>query len=125
MSDMKRRELFGSFSAPSNGHFLYQKCLGSPRPDTLDSSFVRASFDHLVGAQQQCRGKVDTERFRGREIDGEIELDRILNRKVAGFHTTQNLVHVDRCAPKLVDVARRIRHETAGAYVLPVWIHPR
>src|SRR5262249_46531142 len=83
------------------------------------------SFDHLVGAQQQCRGKVDTERFRGREIDGEIELDRILNRKVAGFHTTQNLVHVDRCAPKLVDVARRIRHETAGAYVLPVWIHPR
>src|SRR5262249_60330128 len=36
------------------------------------------SFDHLVGAQQQCRGKVDTERFRGREIDGGIELDRIL-----------------------------------------------
>src|SRR5262249_40168798 len=40
-SDMKRRELFVSFSSPSNGHFLHQKCLGPVIPDTLDSSFVR------------------------------------------------------------------------------------
>jgi hypothetical protein len=46
---MTRRELFVSFSGPSNGHFLHQKCLGRSFPDTLDSSFVRVSFDHLVG----------------------------------------------------------------------------
>ena len=46
---MKRRELFVSFLSPSNGHFLHQKCQGSPFPDTLDPSFVRASFDHPVG----------------------------------------------------------------------------
>jgi hypothetical protein len=48
---MKRRELFVSFSSPWNRHFLHQKCLGRSVPDTLDSSFVHASFDHLVGAQ--------------------------------------------------------------------------
>jgi len=46
---MNRRELFVSFLSPSNRHFLHQKCLGPVIPDTLDSSFVRASFDHLVG----------------------------------------------------------------------------
>jgi len=48
---MTRRELFVSFSAPSNGHFLHQKCLGCSFPDTLGSSFVHASLDHLVGNQ--------------------------------------------------------------------------
>ena len=41
MLDMKRRELFVSFLAPSNRHFLHQKCLGRSFPDALDSSFVR------------------------------------------------------------------------------------
>jgi hypothetical protein len=60
---MKRRELFVSYLSPSNGHFLHQKCQGRARPDTLDSSFVRVSFDHLVGRREQCRRHLEAERF--------------------------------------------------------------
>jgi hypothetical protein len=60
---MRRRELFVSFSAPSNGHFLHQKCLGRSFPDTLDSSFVRASLDHLVGTLLKKPGHVEAERL--------------------------------------------------------------
>jgi hypothetical protein len=47
---MKRRELLASKKAPWNRHFLHQKCQTPVEFDTLDSSFVRASLDHLVGA---------------------------------------------------------------------------
>jgi hypothetical protein len=47
---MKRRELSASKKAPWNRHFLHRKCHTPLDCDTLDSSFVRASFDHLVGA---------------------------------------------------------------------------
>ena len=43
-----------------NRHFLHQKCLGPVIPDTLDSSFVRASFDHLIGAREQRRWHNET-----------------------------------------------------------------
>jgi hypothetical protein len=45
-----RRELSASKKAPWNRHFLHRKCHTPLDCDTLDSSFVRASFDHLVGA---------------------------------------------------------------------------
>ena len=40
-------------------------------------------FDHLVGDGEQLLRDVDAEQFGGRGIDGEIELDRELNRKIA------------------------------------------
>jgi len=58
---MKRRELFVAFSTLSNRHFLHQKCLGRSFPDTLDSSFVRASLDHLVGAGEKFLRNLDAE----------------------------------------------------------------
>ena len=46
---MKRRELLTSKKAPWNRHFLHQNCQTPVEFDTLDSSFVRFSFNHLVG----------------------------------------------------------------------------
>ena len=73
MSDMRRRELFGSFSAPSNGHFLHQKCLGRSLPDTLDSSFVRDSLDHLVGGGEQLIRHGETEHPGGLAVNDQFE----------------------------------------------------
>src|SRR5215471_14823006 len=37
------------------------KCLGRSFPDTLDSSFVHASLDHLVGAGEKFLRNLDAE----------------------------------------------------------------
>jgi hypothetical protein len=45
----------------------------------------QASFDHLVGAGEKRRRDLDTERFRGLEIDGKQEFGGLLNWKVGRF----------------------------------------
>ena len=42
----------------------------------------RASFDHLVGAGEQCGRHVDAERPRNCQIDREIELGHLLHGQV-------------------------------------------
>ena len=59
---MKRRELSASKKAPWNRHFLHRKCHTPLDCDTLDSSFVRASFDHLVGKREQLIEQIARER---------------------------------------------------------------
>ena len=89
MLDMKRRELFVSFLAPSNRHFLHQKCLGRSLPDTLDSSFVRDSLDHLVGEQHERIRDREPNRFGGLEIDkdGKASSSQV---------TVRSALHVER-----------------------------
>ena len=43
---------------------------------------LRRLFDHLVGAGDECRRKLEAERLGGAQIDGEIELGRQLDRKI-------------------------------------------
>ena len=75
---MKRRELFGSFLSPVKSALLALKVSGKPAvPDTLDSSFVRVSFDHLVGAGEQRRWHVEAERLGGLEVDHQLVLGRL------------------------------------------------
>src|SRR5258705_6900722 len=38
------------------------------------------SFDHLVGSGEQRRGHVDAERFRGLDVEDQLELTRIEER---------------------------------------------
>jgi hypothetical protein len=40
------------------------------------------SFDHLVRPQQQQRRDREAERLRGLEVHDQIELDRLLDRKI-------------------------------------------
>src|SRR5215467_14930408 len=53
----------------------------------LDRTSLRLahSFDHLVSAGEQRRRQLDAERLRGGQIDNELELGRLLDRKVGGL----------------------------------------
>jgi hypothetical protein len=50
------------------------------------------SFDHLVGAGEQRRRNFDAERSRRDRVDDEVELGRLLDRKIGGLRLPQNLV---------------------------------
>src|SRR4051794_2239196 len=60
------------------------------------------SFDHLVGAGEQRRWHIEAKCLGGRQIDGEIELGRLLDRNIAGLRTAQNLIDHVRGPPKHV-----------------------
>src|SRR5262249_28584397 len=49
-------------------------------------------FDHLIGASEQRRRHVETERLGRSQIDDEIESGRLLDRDVPGLCPAQNLV---------------------------------
>ena len=51
-------------------------------------------FDHFVGAGEEQRRDSDAECFRGFEIYHQLEFRGLLNRKIAGLRTLENLVHV-------------------------------
>ena len=55
-----------------------------PRKRTL-----RYSFDHLVGAAEQHWRHGEAQRFGGFEIDGQLELDRLLNREISRFRASK------------------------------------
>src|SRR6516225_1039226 len=108
---MKRRELFVSFLSPSNRHFLLLKCLGRSRPDTLDSSFVHASFDHLVSAGEQRCGNFDAERLSRLQVDDEFESSRQLDRHLGWFLAVEDAADVDARLAKLVRKVRSVAHQ--------------
>jgi hypothetical protein len=71
------------------------------------------SFDHIVGAGEQGRRKVEAEGARGRQIDDELEFGRLFDRHVAGFRASRDSVHDVRSLTKHPIEARPIRHEAA------------
>src|SRR5262249_39161051 len=91
-----------NFRAPS---FQRQRCGKAAHAAANDGNAWRArhpsptrthasSFDHLVGAGEQDRGNFEAKRFRGLEIDDELELDRLFDWKVGRLRPAQNLVDV-------------------------------
>src|SRR5215467_14840004 len=53
-----------------------------------------ASLDHLVGLSQQRRRNCQAEGLGSLEVDHQLELRGLLNRKVTGLRTLQDLVDV-------------------------------
>src|SRR5882672_1571026 len=72
-----------------------------------------ASFDHLVGAQQQLLRKGEAERPGGFSIDYQFEFCRLLEWQLPRFSAFQDLVHEYRRAPVIVPKVRSVTHETA------------
>src|SRR6516162_2406138 len=54
-------------------------------------------FDHLVGADEQCRRHGDPERFSRLKIDNYVKFGRPLDRKFTELRTLQNLVDESGC----------------------------
>src|SRR5215510_9324095 len=72
------------------------------------------SFDDLVGASEQCRRHINAERFRGLEVDQQLELGRSLHRQVGRLLAFKDAVDVAGSAAELVEEIGPIGHKAAG-----------
>ena len=61
-----------------------------------------ASFDHLVGALQECARDCQAECFCGLEIYDQLEFDWGLDGELAGLFTLENAIDIDRGTPKII-----------------------
>src|SRR5580765_4478968 len=61
-----------------------------------------ASFDHLIGADEERCRDVDAELLRRLEIDDQIELGGLHNRKLGGFFTLEDASDIGTCLPPCV-----------------------
>ena len=52
----------------------------------MHRSEARRLFDHLVGEREQLRGDFEAERLCGFDVDGQFELDRLLDRQLGRFY---------------------------------------
>src|SRR5262249_56735027 len=70
-------------------------------------------LDHLIGAQQERLWDSEPQHLGCGQVDDEIELGRLLDRKVARFRTAKNLVDIIAGAPEQVRVVCPIGHQTS------------
>jgi hypothetical protein len=69
------------------------------------------SFDHFVGDSKQTGGNCGPERIRGFTVDDELELGRLLDRKVGRLGVLKDLIHECCRAPKEVDEVRTVGYQ--------------
>ena len=69
---------------------LLSACARSGRT-AKQSDELRGSFDHLVGAGEQCRRHVQANRLRHDQVNDEVELSRRLDRKIGGLRPNKIL----------------------------------
>src|SRR5262249_47726423 len=76
-------------------------------------------LDDLVGPQQQRRRDREAERLGGLEVDDELELGRLLHRKIGGLGTFQDLIYIGRGEPGRVRLPPSLRQQAAPPRLLP------
>ena len=80
---------------------------------------VAASFDHFVGADQQCRRKSETERLCRLRVHNEAKPGRLFDREIGGLFTLEYLVDKD-CGPTVQsNETWAIRYQSAGLSISP------
>src|SRR5262249_47482900 len=72
------------------------------------------SFDHVVGEHEKIVRHFEPERLGGGKIDGEVEFGRLLDRDIAGFGPTQNLVDDFGSAPEHIWEVWSVGHQNTG-----------
>src|SRR5260221_14795163 len=70
-------------------------------------------FDHVVGADKQCRWQVASERLGSFEIDDELQFGRKLDWEVGDGGALQYLVNISRGATEAVVKIDSIANEAA------------
>src|SRR5262245_41497114 len=74
---------------------------------------VVSSLDHLVGEREQVGRNFEAERLCGFDVDRELELGRLLDRKLAWLLPAQDAVDIGRGAPENVVRIGAVRHESS------------
>src|SRR5262245_37936695 len=71
------------------------------------------SFDHLVGGHEQRGRYLQSERLRSPEVDDELELGWLLDRKIARLFTSQDAIGVTRRLSEQFGEIDSVRYQTA------------
>src|ERR1017187_6596544 len=71
-------------------------------------------FDHLVGNGEHARGNGEAERFRGLEVDHELEFCRLNYRHIGGLGALENPAGVDADLTVCVGEVASIAHQASG-----------
>src|SRR5262245_62172230 len=84
-------------------------------PEAAVSGCSSASrlFDEFVGAVLELHRHVQSERFRGLQVDHELEPNWGLDGKIPRFSTTQHTIHICCCQSKLIPLLVAIAQEAA------------
>src|SRR5262245_17496716 len=91
----------------------------------LDRTSLRLahSFNHLVGADEERGRHGPTKGAASLPIDYEFELDRLLDRQIAGFGTLEDLVDVCRSTAEIVRNIRTIGEHPAVVRIFPLGVN--
>src|ERR1700730_3772766 len=95
-----------------------------PQPDSC-SAAKSPLFDHLIGTLLELHRHVQSERFRGLQVDHELEPDRSLDGKIARFSAAQHTIHICCCKSKLIPLLVSVAQEAAELSEKTEWIDGR
>ena len=114
-------------STPKSGHcratVRCPLCAISCREQVQQNPLSKASlFDHLVGEQLHRNRHFEAQRLRCLEVDHELELGRLHNRKIRGFLAFENTARINACLVVRLSKTGRITDEPTGdgIWTLPV-----
>ena len=71
-------------------------------------------FDDLVGDAKDVGRHREGDRLRGLQVDHQLELGRLDDRKISGLLAFENAAHIDSGLPEIVDLIASIADEPAG-----------
>ena len=74
------------------------------------------SPDYLVRPRQHVRRNRQADLLGGFEIDDQLELRRLLDRKIGGFCAFEDFIYIHRGAPISLRQAWRITHQTTSRH---------
>src|SRR5262245_53054646 len=93
----------------------------------IPRSLLRGGFiqllDHLIRLEQDLRGDGDAEGLGGLQVDGQIELRRLLHRQVSRLGAFEDLIDMDSSASAQVRPTWAIRHKTASLHPIPKTVY--
>src|SRR5919198_907605 len=84
-----------------------------------------SSFDHLVGAREQCWRHLEAEGPGGLEIDHKVEPSRLDDRQVCWLFAVENPARINGGLAIFVRNAGSVAHETASGDELTIMIECR